>query len=129
MKWRVLLETTDTDGVVVTHEVSSGSRPVSRTSANIIGLTLGEGKSTLACLQQHLVRFQAEEFCRERRLSKDVAPRRPIKDRRFRLLTTLFGVGKIRVKYGHKLPRAQNALRPARFSFSDDRARQLTHLK
>jgi hypothetical protein len=91
MKWRVLLETTDTDGVVVTHEVSSGSRPVSRTSANIIGLTLGEGKSTLAGLQQHLVRFQAEVFCRERRLCQGCGSRRPIKDRRSRRLTTLFG--------------------------------------
>src|SRR3954447_13333833 len=91
MKWRVLIEVTNADGVVVTHEVSSGSRPVSGISANTIGLTLAEGKSTLAGLQQYLVRFQAEVFCRERRLCQGCGSRRPIKDRRSRRLTTLFG--------------------------------------
>ena len=73
MKWRVLLETTDTDGVVVTHEVSSGSRPVSRTSANIIGLTLGEGKSTPRLPAVTPVRFQAEVFSRDSVFSRGFA--------------------------------------------------------
>ena len=91
MKWRVLLEVTDADGRVVTHEVSSGSRPASGISAGTVGLTLAEGKSTLAGLQQRLVRFQAGLFCRERRLCQGCGSQRPIKDRRSRRVTTLFG--------------------------------------
>ena len=91
MKWRVLLEVTEADGVTVMHEISAGSRPAPGTSAATIGLTLAEGKSTLAGLQQHLVRFQAEVFCREQRLCQGCDARRPIKDRRTRRLTTLFG--------------------------------------
>ena len=91
MKWRVLLEVTDADGRVVTHEVSSGSRPASGISAGTVGLTLAEGKSPLAGLQQRLVRFQAGLFCRERRLCQGCGSQRPIKDRRSRRVTTLFG--------------------------------------
>jgi len=95
MKWRVLLEVTEADGVAVMHEISAGSRPVPETSADTIGLTLAEGRSTLAGLQKHLVRFQAEVFCREQRLCGGCDARRPIKDRRTRRLTTLFGTALI----------------------------------
>ena len=48
MKWRVLLEVTEADGVAVTHEVSTGGRPMATATPDTIGLTLSEGKSILA---------------------------------------------------------------------------------
>ena len=59
--------------------ISAGSRPVPETSADTIGLTLAEGRSTLAGLQKHLVRFQAEVFCREQRLCGGCSAHRPIR--------------------------------------------------
>ena len=91
MRWRVLLEVTETDGVLVTHEVSAGTRHASDVSPASIGLTLAEGKLTLAILQRHLIRMQAASLCEERRRCQHCGSRRPIKDRRPRRLTTLFG--------------------------------------
>ena len=92
MKWRVLLEVTEADGVAVTHQVSIGGRPIAPATPDTIGLTLSEGKSILAGVQHHLVRAQAELFCKQRRLCQACHRRRPIKDWRSRRLTTLFGV-------------------------------------
>jgi hypothetical protein len=55
MKWRVLLEVTDA-GVTVAREISVGNWLTSDASPETIGLTLAEGKSTLAGLQQCLGR-------------------------------------------------------------------------
>lgn len=91
MRWRVLLEVTGTDGVTVTHEVTAGARQAPDAAAATIGLTLAEGKSTLAILQHHLIRIQAAAHCEERRLCERCGARRPVKDRRSRKLLTLFG--------------------------------------
>lgn len=91
MKWRVLLEVPEAEGVAATHEVSTGSRPMPTAAPDTIGLTLNEGKSILAGLQHRLVQAQAGLFCTQRRLCQACHCRRPIKDRRSRRLTTLFG--------------------------------------
>jgi hypothetical protein len=91
MKWRVLLEVTDAGGVTVAREISVGNWLTSDASPETIGLTLAEGKSTLAGLQQCLVRMQAASLCRERRACQRCGWRRPIKDQRSRQLVTLFG--------------------------------------
>lgn len=64
MRWRVMVELTGVDGAVRTHEVSAGGVTAIEESSTAIGLTLENGKRTLAGLQDHLVRAQTEEYCR-----------------------------------------------------------------
>ena len=66
MKWRVMVELTGSDGFVRVQEVSSGGSNASECSAGKVGLMLADGKRTLAGLQDHPVRAQAEEYCRQR---------------------------------------------------------------
>ncbi len=67
MRWRVLLEMTGTDGVTVTHEVSAGARQADDAAPATVGLSLAEGKATLAALQHRLVQMQAAAHCERRR--------------------------------------------------------------
>ena len=67
MKWRVMVELTGSDGVVRSQEVSAGGSNASECSAATLGLTPADGKRTLAGVQDHLVRAQAEEYCHRRR--------------------------------------------------------------
>jgi hypothetical protein len=66
MKWRVMVEPTGSDGTVRSLEVSAGGTNTAGCSAATVGLTLADGKQTLAGLQDHLTRAQAEEYCRQR---------------------------------------------------------------
>jgi hypothetical protein len=53
-----------------------------------VGLTMAEGKQTLAGLQHHLIQAQVEDHCRERRRCSHCGSQRSIKDiRRRRLLS------------------------------------------
>jgi hypothetical protein len=61
MRWRVVVELTGRDGTVHTHEINAGSATAIEHSSATIGLTLADGKRTLAGLQGHLVRGQTEE--------------------------------------------------------------------
>ena len=65
-------------------------------SAATVGLTLADGKRTLAALQHHLVRAQAEEYCRQRRVCSHCRSQRPLKDVRARRLSSLFGTVEVR---------------------------------
>jgi len=67
MKWRVVMELAGADGTVQSHEISVGGCGTIDHSADTLGLTLAEGKKTLAGLQRHLVQAQTEEHCRNRR--------------------------------------------------------------
>jgi hypothetical protein len=62
MKWRVMVGLTGNDGIVRLHEVSAGGTNMIECSAGTVGLTLADGKRTLAGLQDHLalVHFQTE---------------------------------------------------------------------
>ena len=51
MKWRVMVELTGRDGTVRAHEVSTGGSDTAECSAATVGLTLADGKRTLAGLQ------------------------------------------------------------------------------
>ena len=62
MKWRVMVELTGSDGVVRSQEVSAGGSNASECSAATVGLTLADGKRTMAGLPDHLVRAQADEY-------------------------------------------------------------------
>ena len=67
MKWRILVEVASADGSVQSHEISVGGGGTIVSPAETLGLTLAEGKKTLAGLQRHLVQAQTEEHCRTRR--------------------------------------------------------------
>ena len=65
MKWRVMVELGGVEGTVQLHEVSAGGSATAEYSAETLGLSVAEGKMTLAGLQRHLVQAQAEEHCRQ----------------------------------------------------------------
>jgi hypothetical protein len=96
MKWRVMVELTESDGTVRTHEVSTGGSDTAECSAATVGLTLADGKRALAGLQHHLVRAQVEEYCRQRRVCSHCRSQRPLKDIRARRLSSLFGTVEVR---------------------------------
>src|SRR5208337_1877251 len=96
MKWRILVELAGADGSVQSHEISVGGCATIDNSAETLGLTLAEGKKTLAGLQRHLVQAQTEEHCRNRRRCQHCGAQRPLKDMRRRRLTSLFGVVEVR---------------------------------
>jgi hypothetical protein len=96
MKWRVMVELTGSDGTVRAHEVSAGGSNTAECSAATVGLTLADGKRTLAGLQDHLVQAQAEEYCRQRRRCSHCGSQRPLKDVRARRLLSLFGTVEVR---------------------------------
>jgi hypothetical protein len=52
MRWRVMAELTGMDGTVHTHEVSVGGATTIEHSSATIGLTLADGKRTLAGLHR-----------------------------------------------------------------------------
>jgi hypothetical protein len=86
MKWRVMVALTGSDCIVRLHEASAGGTNTTECSAGTVGLTLADGKRTLAGLQDHLVRAQAEEYCRQRRACSHCGSQRPVKDVRARRL-------------------------------------------
>ena len=86
MKWRVMVELGAADGTVQVHEVSSGECTVAACSAETLGLSIANGKTTLAGLQRQLVQAQAEEHCRSRRRCLHCGAQRPLKDFRPRQL-------------------------------------------
>jgi hypothetical protein len=52
MKSRVIVELGGIEGTVQLHEVSAGGSATAECSAETLGLTMAEGKMTLAGLQQ-----------------------------------------------------------------------------
>ena len=51
MKWRILLELTETTGSVQTREMVTGDRATNVMSSESIGLSVAESKSILAAMQ------------------------------------------------------------------------------
>jgi hypothetical protein len=96
MKWRVMIELAGAEGTVQLHEVSAGGSTAAECSAETLGLTVAEGKVTLAGLPRHLVQAQAEEHCRRRCRCDYCGAQRPLKDFRRRRLTSLYGVVEVR---------------------------------
>jgi hypothetical protein len=96
MRWRVMVELTGADGAVRMHEVSAGGSATIEHSPETIGLTLTEGKRTLAGLQRHLVQAQADDHCRGRRRCSHCGGERPVKDVRTRRLLSSFGTVEVR---------------------------------
>lgn len=97
MKWRVMVEVTDENGSMTHSTVATGERAGPGHTADTLGLTLGEGKQTLAGLQRLVVRAQVAEHCRARRRCGHCGRFRALKDHRPRRLTSLFGTVEVRV--------------------------------
>ena len=95
MKWRVLVEVTGGDGVVTQHMISDGERTEAG-QAETLGLSLAEGKATLAAVQRVLVTAQTDAHCRHRRRCSHCGAARPLKDYRPRRLVSLFGAVEVR---------------------------------
>src|SRR3977135_4309441 len=91
-----MVELTGSDGTVRSHEVRAGSTNTDEGSTAEVRLTLAGGNRTRAGLQDHFVRAQAEEYCRERRLCSHCGSQRPLKDVRARRLLSVFGTVEIR---------------------------------
>src|SRR4051794_33706098 len=96
MRWRIMLELAGPDGTPQRHEVSSDECIPTGHTAATLGLSLEEGKAVLAAVQRHLVTAQVDEHCRSRRRCDRCGAQRPLKDRRPRRLTSLFGVVEVR---------------------------------
>jgi len=92
MKWRVMVELGGAGGALELREVSVGECAAVACSAEMLGLTVAEGKKTLAGLQRHLVRAQTDEHCQSRRRCGYCGTQRPLKAIRPRRLTSLFGI-------------------------------------
>jgi hypothetical protein len=92
MKWRVMVESTGSDGVVRSQEVSAGGSNASECSAATVGLTLADGKR----MQVHLVQGLVDEYCRQRRGCSHCGSQRPLKDVCTRRLLSLFGTVEVR---------------------------------
>lgn len=95
MKWRVMVEVTGEEGAVTQHVISEGKRTGAGQAATL-GLSLSEGKATLAGLQRVLVMAQADAHCRLRRRCGHCGASRPLKDHRSRRLVSLFGTVEVR---------------------------------
>jgi hypothetical protein len=90
------VELIGSDGTVHAHEVNTGGSNTAECSAETVGLTLADGKRTLARLQDHLVRAQTQEYWRQRRLCSHCGSQRPLKDVRARRLLSVFGTVAVR---------------------------------
>ena len=80
MRWRVMVELSGAEGAIELREVSVGACTAAACSAETLGLTVADGKKTLAGLQSHLVGAQTEEHCRSRRRCQHCGAQRPLKD-------------------------------------------------
>jgi len=96
MRWRVMVELAGVEGPAQVYEISAGGSAAAECAAETLGLSVAEGKMTLAGLQRHLVQAQAEEHCRSRRRCDHCGAQRPLKDFRRRRLRSLFGVVEVR---------------------------------
>jgi hypothetical protein len=87
----VVVELIGSDGIVHAYELNAGGSNTAECSVETVGLTLADGKRTLAGLQDHLVRAQTQEYYRQRRLCSHCGSQWPLKDVRARWLLSVFG--------------------------------------
>lgn len=80
MRWRVLVELNGSDGSVSETLLATGERAGPCHTAATLGLTLTEGKTMVAALQQVVVKAQAAEYCAFRRRFTWCGALRPLKD-------------------------------------------------
>lgn len=91
MRWTIKLEATTELGEIQTFDVGHLERRVAGLEAKDIGLKLHEAKTLLTELQRHIVQTQIDEKVICRRICADCLKVQSIRDRRTRVLQTLFG--------------------------------------
>ncbi len=91
MHWIVRIECEAEDGE---HPSSSEAIRIERPRLEIagdVGLTLEDGKRIMAALQRRVVADQLREYCDRSRRCSSCGAARPLKDRRRRVIDTVFG--------------------------------------
>jgi hypothetical protein len=91
MEWTIRLEAKTGSDEVTNFEVGTLGRAVDDLTADGVGLSLAEGKTLLAELQQRIVQNQIDEYVASVRVCADCLTPRRLRDRRGRTLQTLFG--------------------------------------
>ena len=91
MDWTIKLEAKSGWGDVQTFEIGQVARRVVGLTAGEIGLMLNEAKALLVELQRCIVQTQIEEKVTSIRVCSECLSLQPIRDRRSRVLQTLFG--------------------------------------
>ena len=81
------------DGIVQSHEISVGGSGTIDHSAGTLGLTLAEGKKTLAGLQRHLVQAHCVKKTRKRHAVREMKedPSKSLCRRRLQTAMSCFG--------------------------------------
>lgn len=95
MQWTVKLEASTEWGDTQTFEIGRLTRRVAGLASHEVGLTLDEAKAFLAELQRRVVQTQIDEKVFAVRICSDCLSVRPIRDRRTRVLQTLFGTVRV----------------------------------
>ena len=95
MQWTIKLEASTAWGDAQTFEIGRLTRRLTGLPAHEIGLTLDEAKVLLAELQHRVVQTQINETVFAVRIFSDCLSVRPIRDRRTRVLQTLFGTVRV----------------------------------
>ena len=95
MQWTIKLEASTEWGEAQTFEIGRLTRCVAGVTSHEVGLTLDEAKALLAELQRRVVQSQMDETVFAARICSDCLSVRPIRDRRSRVLQTLFGTVRV----------------------------------
>lgn len=95
MQWTIKLEAKTEWGDAQTFEIGCLTRGVAGLASHEVGLTLDEAKALLAELQRRVVQSQIAEKVFAARICSDCLTVRPIRDRRTRVLQTLFGTVRV----------------------------------
>ena len=95
MQWTIKLEASTEWGEARTFEIGRLTRRMAGVTSDEVGLTLDEAKALLAELQRRVVQSQIDETVFAARICSDCLSVRPIRDRRTRVLQTLFGTVRV----------------------------------
>jgi len=95
VQWTIKVEARTEWGETRTFEIGRLTRHVAGLTSHEVGLTLDEGKALLAELQRRVVQSQIDEKRLATRICSDCLSVRPIRDRRTRVLQTLFGTVRV----------------------------------
>ena len=97
MRWNIIVECVGEDGQRSTTTLGTIERLAASTTAENLGVNLGESKQIANRLQDTVVKQQLQEHCEQRRKCLTCGKQRPVKDFRCRRLDTVLGTVRLRV--------------------------------
>jgi hypothetical protein len=97
MRWNMIVECVEEDGQHSTITLGTIERLAASTTAENLGVNLGEWKQIANRLQDSVVKQQLQEHCEQRRKCLTCGRQRPVKDFRCRRLDTVLGTVRLRV--------------------------------